>query len=209
MFLDENSTEIRSASVQTESKRFVRSKRIDRSIVQLFVDLLLKLIANEKLQEKKSSLTELLEIARRRKDVEPLGDGKVHLARLLIKFENLSNESRVQIDEIVTKTVSTSNSSRNDQVKALQEKLFENMSKKQQTIFSMFDNDDESVDVTIENGCCICQSSMKRESLGLVVRFCESGGSFLFCCSCCLKFFSFGNSVHRDARRRGKTRKSI
>ena len=199
---DRPSTPLRTASAQTESKRIIQLKRVDRSIVQLLVHLLAKLVKDRKAQEKKCSLTEFMNVARERKDNGQIGDGTVHLARLLVKLESLSNECRVQIGEIVTKfeedqRLPTVDSSRKDRAKAMQERMFENMTKKQRKVLSMSDDDEgtaihlvfivrphycfsESIENEEKNECCICQSSTTREPFGLVVRFCETGGHLPF-----------------------------
>lgn len=84
-------------STQTKSKSIVRCESIQQSLVQLLVHLLSRLALNSN----QLSLHQLLETARARKDTHQMGDGTVHLSRLLVKLERLSDECKLQIDEAV------------------------------------------------------------------------------------------------------------
>ena len=90
---------LQTVSIQTTSKKTIQSKSINQSLVQLLVHLLSKLVK----KTNHHSLEELLNVARQRKDSQQIGDGTVHLARLLIKVERLSDECKSQIEEIVKK----------------------------------------------------------------------------------------------------------
>jgi hypothetical protein len=91
-------TQSSTASTQTNSKQVLQSKSIGLSFIQILVHCLDKLVRNV---NNKQSLRETLDKSRRRTDSEQIGDGTVHLARLLIKFERLSDQCRIQIETMV------------------------------------------------------------------------------------------------------------
>jgi hypothetical protein len=72
------------------------------SLVQMFVHLLAKIVSNIN-NNNKPSLRNILDSARMKKGSDQIGDGTFYLSRLLIKFESLSNECKIQINETVNK----------------------------------------------------------------------------------------------------------
>jgi hypothetical protein len=73
------------------------------SLVQMLVHLLAKIVSNINNNNNKSSLHNILDSARMKKGSDQIGDGTFYLSRLLIKFESLSNECKIQINETVNK----------------------------------------------------------------------------------------------------------
>ncbi len=68
----------------------------------MLVHLLAKIVSNmNDTKNSQPSLSHLLDTIRMKKGSEQIGDGTLYLTRLLIKLERLSDECKIQINEIV------------------------------------------------------------------------------------------------------------
>ncbi|CAF4239090.1 unnamed protein product, partial [Adineta steineri] len=173
--LDQPLTNLSTVSIQTNSKQINEIKMINMSLIQIFVHLLVKIILNN--DNNKLSLNDLLETARKTNESEQIGDGIFYLTRLLIKFERLCNECKIQISGIIGQldlNQLNNNINKKNKAKEIQQKMFEEIAKKQQKLLTI-SNDEHLEEVSITAECCICQSKDDQNPLGLVVRLSDSG----------------------------------
>ncbi|CAM4770495.1 unnamed protein product [Rotaria magnacalcarata] len=188
--LDQPSVNLNTISIQTKSKYITETKCINMSLVQMLVHLLFKIILNiNDLNSSNVSLSDLLDKTRRKKGSQRIGDGTVYLSRLLMKFEQLCDECRVQINETISQLDQSQSNNNVDHVtkktnaKAIHTKIFADIATKQQQQQLLTTSNDENKEdekmfsLTNDNNveCCICQSKEDRNSLGLVIRLIDTG----------------------------------
>ncbi|CAF4154779.1 unnamed protein product [Rotaria sp. Silwood2] len=153
----------------------------------MLVHLLSKIVLNiNDMNNSKTSLNHLLDKARMNKGFERIGNGTIYLARLLVKLERLCNECKVQINETVNQLDHSQSNNNIDNVnkktktKAIQQKIFEDIAKKQQKLLTA-SNDEHKEEVLTSDDkdnnveCCICRSKDDQNLLGLVVRLIDTG----------------------------------
>ncbi|CAF3435395.1 unnamed protein product [Rotaria sp. Silwood1] len=185
--LDRPSINFSTVSIQTNSKYITETKCINMSLVQMLIHILSKIILNiNDMNNNKISLSHLLDKARMKKGSERIGNGTVYLASLLIKLEQLCDECKVQINETVNQLEhNQSNNNINNinnktKAKAMQQKIFDDIAKKQLKILTA-SNDEHKEEVLTSDDkdnnveCCICQSKDDQNLLGLVVRLTDTG----------------------------------
>jgi len=136
--MDLISTNLNTASVQTNSKIIIESKSINMSFVQMLVHLLAKIISNlNETNEKPISLNQLLDSARMKKGSERIGDGTVYLTGLLVKLERLCEQCKTQINETMNQfeqNQTKNNMNKKGKAKAMHKKIFEQIAQNQQTV---------------------------------------------------------------------------
>ncbi|CAM4976530.1 unnamed protein product [Rotaria socialis] len=186
--LDQPSVNLNTISIQTKSKYITETKCINMSLVQMLVHLLSKIILKiNDLNSSNISLSDLLDKTRRKKESQRVGDGTVYLGRLLIKFEQLCDECRVQINETISQLDQSQSNNNVDRItkktktNAIHKKISADIATKQQKLL-ITSNDEHKEDekmfsLTNDNNveCCICQSKEDRDSLGLVIRLIDTG----------------------------------
>ncbi|CAF1166352.1 unnamed protein product [Adineta ricciae] len=178
----------RQVLIQANAKTITESKPINLSLVQILVCLLAKVLFNINNEtHQHMSLNDVLFQARMKRGKERFGNGIFYLTRLLIKLERLSDECKVQMNDLVHQidskqsTYSTDNADKKTKAKEMQQKMFERIAKKQQNILDISTNtwtpEVASVASTMNNNleCCICQNKDDNAMLGFVVRLNHSG----------------------------------